>query len=34
MNDHQFILRPRQWLGFMGGDQMGGRDANWEDILE
>jgi hypothetical protein len=34
MNDHQFIPRPRQRFGFIGGDQMEGRDGNWQDILE
>ena len=34
MNDHQFIPRPRQQFGFIGGDQIEGWDANWEDILE
>ena len=33
MNGYQFIPRPRQRFGFIGGDQMEGQDGNVEDIL-
>jgi len=33
MNDHQFIPRPRQRFGFIGGNHMEGQDGNGEEIL-